>query len=160
MAIFNNRKNVNKLNESQKLNESSKELQLDMSTMFGLPYYDSIQRLQSQSNSFTINSAVKSAMLKDPVISRVINMWICDTLQKDVLTKNIYTVDISKAEGDFEKPVLDDEIDTVNACIDYLRNNSNIDDELTSILYQVIVNGNCAIRLGFVDGFEDTKIKL
>lgn len=161
MAIFNRKSKIN-LNESQKLNEATKELQLDMTSMFNLPYYSSIQRLQGVNNSFTINSAVKQSMLKDPVISRVINMWISDTLQKDVLTKNIYTVDITKADGLFDnaEKVSDEEINELNECIKYLRNNSNIDEELTSILYQVIVNGSCTVRLGFVDGFEDTKIKL
>ena len=137
MAIFN--KKIS--NNTKHINESSKELQLDMTSMFNLPYYDSIQRLQSASNSFSITSAVKSSMLKDPVISRVINMWISDTLQKDVLTKNIYTVDITKADGIFDETekVTDDEINTINECIKYLRNNSNIDEELTSILYQVII---------------------
>ena len=158
MAIFNKKKS----NNTKHINESSKELQLDMTSMFNLPYYDSIQRLQSASNSFSITSAVKSSMLKDPVISRVINMWISDTLQKDVLTKNIYTVDITKADGIFDETekVTDEEINKINECIKYLRNNSNIDEELTSILYQVIINGNCTVRLGFIDGYEDTKIKL
>lgn len=161
MAIF-NRKSNNQITESQKLKEASKELQLDMTSMFNLPYYSSIQRLQGVNNSFTINSAVKQSMLKDPVISRVINMWISDTLQKDVLTKNIYTVDITKADGLFDssEKVTDEELNKINECIKYLRNNSNIDEELTAILYQVIVNGSCTVRLGFVDGFEDTKIKL
>lgn len=158
MAIFNKKKS----NNIKHINESSKELQLDMTSMFNLPYYNSIQRLQSASNSFSITSAVKSSMLKDPVISRVINMWISDTLQKDVLTKNIYTVDITKADGIFDETekVTDEEINKINECIKYLRNNSNIDEELTSILYQVIINGNCTVRLGFIDGYEDTKIKL
>ena len=162
MAIFNRKSNTQQITEAQKLKEASKELQLDMTSMFNLPYYSSIQRLQGVNNSFTINSAVKQSMLKDPVISRVINMWISDTLQKDVLTKNIYTVDITKADGLFDdsEKITDEELNKINECIKYLRNNSNIDEELTSILYQVIVNGSCTVRLGFVDGFEDTKIKL
>lgn len=158
MGIF-NRKNT-KLNESQKLNESSRKLQLDVSTLLNLPYYSSIQRLQNSGATVGITGEVKKSMLKDPLISRVINMWISDTLSKDVLTHEVYTVAIESASNDEEEKVADEDLNTLNDAISYLRENSNLDKILTRILYNVIVWGNSSVKLGFVDGYEDTKIKL
>ena len=161
MALF-GRKPKN-LNESEKLNESSRKLQLDVSTLLNLPYYSSLQRLQNAStttNMYGITSEVKKSMLKDPIISRVINMWISDTLSKDVLTHEIYTVAIESASQDENEKVNDDELNVMNDSIAYIRENSNLEKILPKILYNVIVWGNSSVRLGFVDGYEDTKIKL
>ena len=160
MGIFNKNK---KLNESAKLNESSRKLQLDVSSILNLPYYNSIQRIQSTANNsylYGISSEVKNAMLKDPIISRVINMWISDTLSKDALTHEVYTVNIKSTNKDKDSKIIDQEINDLQEAIEYLRENSNLDTVLPEILYNVIVYGSNAVRLGFVDSYEDTKIKL
>jgi hypothetical protein len=157
MAIINfGRK---KLNESQSLQETSRKAQLDVSTILNLPYYNSIQRLQNMGTArgqYSITSEVKKAMLRDPLISRVINMWISDTLSKDVLTHEVYLVDVTKADD----TVTDNELNEINDAINYLRENSNLEELLPQILYNIIVWGSSSVKLGFVDGFEDTNIKL
>lgn len=157
MPIFNRTKKA-----AQPLNESSKQVQIDVSSLLNLPYYASIQRLQSSSGSnlYGITSEVKKSMLKDPIISRVINMWISDTLSKDVLTKDIYSVDIELLDSAKESKEIEKELATIQESVEYLRTNSNLDELLPQILYNVIVYGNATIRLGFIDGYEDTKIKL
>ena len=157
MPIFNRTKKA-----AQPLNESSKQVQIDVSSLLNLPYYASIQRLQSSSDSslYGITSEVKKSMLKDPIISRVINMWISDTLSKDVLTKDIYSVDIELLDSTKESKEIEKELATIQESVEYLRVNSNLDELLPQILYNVIVYGNATIRLGFIDGYEDTKIKL
>ena len=157
MAIFNFGRRT--LKESQPLNETSRKEQLDVSTLLNLPYYSSVQKLQNMGSArgqYTITDEVKKSMLKDPLISRVINMWISDTLSKDVLTHQIYLVNVNKEADD----VTDDAINEVNDAINYLRENSNLDELLPNILYNIIVWGSCSTKLGFVDGFEDTNIKL
>ena len=157
MAIINfGRK---KLNESQSLQETSRKAQLDVSTILNLPYYNSIQRLQNMGTArgqYSITSEVKKSMLRDPLISRVINMWISDTLSKDVLTHEVYLVDVTKADD----TVTDNELNEINDAINYLRENSNLEELLPQILYNIIVWGSSSVKLGFVDGFEDTNIKL
>lgn len=165
-VIMSNKKFETVVNNSIKnaLKESSNSSQLALSSLANTPYQELIANLGfsrygriSSNSSGTISDNVKQAMLKDAMISRVINMWISDTLQKDILTKETYLVDVAGL-GDIE--ISDEQISTIKDCIDYLRNNSNLDDTLTSILYQVIVYGNCTTKLGFVDRYEDTKIKL
>ena len=158
MAIFNFGRNK-KLNESQILTETSRKEQLDVSTLLNLPYYNSVQRLQNMGTTkgqYSITDEVKKSMLKDPIISRVINMWISDTLSKDALTHEVYLVDVAKEDDE----VTDDEINQINDAINYLRENSNLDEILPTILYNIIVWGSSSAKLGFVDGYEDTNIKL
>ena len=130
MAIINfGRK---KLNESQSLQETSRKTQLDVSTILNLPYYNSIQRLQNMGTArgqYSITSEVKKSMLRDPLISRVINMWISDTLSKDVLTHEVYLVDVTKADD----TVTDEAINEINDAINYLRENSNLEELLPQI---------------------------
>ena len=157
MGIFN--RNKSPLNESQTLHESTRAPQLDVSTLLNLPYYSSIQKMQgltSTTGQYGITSEVKKSMLKDPLISRIINMWISDTLSKDALTHEVYLVDIQKEDD----KIADAAINEINDAINYLRENSNLDELLPQILYNVIVWGSTSTKLGFVDGYEDTKIKL
>ena len=158
MPIFNFTKR--QIKESTSLQETSRKTQLDVSSLLNLPYFSSVQKFQNLSGNGTgqygITSEVKKSMLKDPLISRVINMWISDTLSKDALTHAIYLVDINKEDDS----VTDESINTLNDAINYLRENSNLDEVLPQILYNVIVYGSATAKLGFIDGFEDTNIKL
>ena len=86
----------------------------------------------------------------------IINMWISDALHKDVLTHEIFTVDVAKLEDDID----DDTINRLNDSIDYLLINSNILDILPQVLYRIITDGVVSVRFGFVDKYEDTKVKL
>lgn len=159
MALFNFGKDKKTINEAQTLNETSRKAQLDVSTILNLPYYSSIQKVQGMgtaSGQYNITDEVKKAMLRDPIISRIINMWISDTLSKDVLTHEIYLVDIAKED----ETVTDDAINQLNDAINYLRENSNLDEILPTILYNIIVWGSTSAKLGFIDGYEDTNIKL
>lgn len=148
------------IKESVKLNETSRKTQLDVSSLLNLPYYSSVQKLQSSRVTTTITSEVKKSMLKDPIISRVINMWISDTLSKDVLTHQVYTVAIEDTDKDKEQKIKDQETNELQEAITYLKENSNLDALLPQILYNIIVYGRSSIKLGFVDSYEDTKIKL
>ena len=153
MAIW-NRKDTPK----QTLQESVKTEQLDISALFSLPYYSFATQLTSL-RGYTaegIQASIKDAMLKDPIISRIINMWISDTLSKDILTGKVFDIEVKKNKDG----VKDEDITKVNELLDYLLENSNLDDILVQILYQIITNGIVSVKLGFVDTYEDTKIKL
>lgn len=156
MAIF-SRKN-DKLNESDALTESSNKTQLDMSSLFSLPYYNFVASLANFRLTTTRNltSEVKKSMLEDATIAMIINMWISDALHKDVLTHEIFSVDVTKLED----TVTDDEIAKVNDAINYLLTNSNILDILPQVLYRVITDGVVSVRFGFIDKYEDVKVKL
>lgn len=158
MGLFDRKRTP--IQESTKLNESSRKLQLDVSSLLNLPYYSSVQRLQNGKVAGSITNEVKKSMLKDPLISRVINMWISDTLSKDVLTHEVYTVAIEDTDKDKEQKTKDAETNELQEAIQYLRENSNLDKILPQILYNIIVYGRSSIKLGFVDSYEDTKIKL
>lgn len=161
MGLFNRKSTP--IKESTTLNESSKKLQLDVSALLNLPYYSSVQRLQNLGNAngqYGITNEVKKSMLKDPLISRVINMWISDTLSKDALTHEIYMVNIVSTDTETDTKIKDAEINEINEAIKYLRENSNLDKILPEILYNIIVWGSSTAKLGFVDSYEDTKIKL
>ena len=142
----------------KKLNESSNKTQLDMSSLFSLPYYNFIASLSTfrLNASRTLTSETKKAMLEDATISMIINMWISDALHKDVLTHEIFTVDVDKLDD----AVTDDDINKINDVINYLLTNSNILDILPQVLYRVITDGVVSVRFGFVDKYEDTKVKL
>ena len=131
MALFDRRK---KLNESSTLTESSNKTQLDMSSLFSLPYYNFIASLSSfrLNASRTMTSEIKKSMLEDATISMIINMWISDALHKDVLTHEIFSVDVAKIDDG----VKDDDITRINDAIDYLLTNSNILDILPQVLYR------------------------
>lgn len=145
--------------QKQQLQESSNKQQLDLSDLMNLPYYHFAQQITTLRNYTTtsgIQSTIKEAMLKDPIISMIINMWISDTLLKDILTQKIFEVAIEKNKDN----ITDEQITQLNDCIDYLIENSNLDECLTQILYQIITDGIVSVKLGFIDSFEDTKIKL
>lgn len=141
-----------------KLNESSNKTQLDMSSLFSLPYYNFIASLSSfrLNASRTMTSEIKKSMLEDATISMIINMWISDALHKDVLTHEIFSVNVDKLDDNIK----DDTIARVNDVIDYLLTNSNIIDILPLVLYRIITDGVVSVRFGFVDKYEDTKVKL
>ena len=154
MAIWNK-----KSQSQQVLQESSKQSQLDFSALSQLPYYNfisslSLFRLGTYTN---LSSEIKKSMLEDPIISMIINMWISDALHKDVITHDVFTVDIEalNKEKDFT-----DQLNEINEYVDYLINNSNILDILPQVLYNVITDGITSVRFGFIDSYEDTKIKL
>lgn len=139
------------------LQESVKSEQLDITSLFSLPYYSFATQLTSLRGYTTkgIESSIKDAMLKDPIISRIINMWISDTLSPDILTGKVFNVEVTNNDN-----LKDDDIAKINDLITYLLENSNLDELLVQILFQVITNGIVSVRLGFVDAYEDTKIKL
>ena len=152
MALF--RRN----NKKDTLNESSNKTQMNMSDLFNLPYYNFITSLSTfrLNAARTLSSEIKKSMLEDATISMIINMWISDALHKDVLTHEIFTVDVAKLEDDID----DDTINRLNDSIDYLLTNSNILDILPQVLYRIITDGVVSVRFGFVDKYEDTKVKL
>lgn len=145
-------------NKKATLNESSNKTQMNMSDLFNLPYYNFITSLSTfrLNAARTLSSEIKKSMLEDATISMIINMWISDALHKDVLTHEIFTVDVAKLEDDID----DDTINRLNDSIDYLLINSNILDILPQVLYRIITDGVVSVRFGFVDKYEDTKVKL
>lgn len=145
-------------NKKATLNESSNKTQMNMSDLFNLPYYNFITSLSTfrLNAARTLSSEIKKSMLEDATISMIINMWISDALHKDVLTHEIFTVDVAKLEDDID----DDTINRLNDSIDYLLTNSNILDILPQVLYRIITDGVVSVRFGFVDKYEDTKVKL
>lgn len=156
MAIWNRKQK--QLKESEALTEASKNRQLDITTLFGQPYYQFTSQLGTLRNSLTMTSVTKQAMLKDPIVTQIINMWISDTLNKDILSGKIF--DITVSDNHSGKGNINELLDKVKADLDYLLENSNLDYQLVSILYEIITNGICSVKLGFVDLYEDTKIKL
>lgn len=156
MAIWNRKQK--QLKENETLTEASKNRQLDITTLFGQPYYQFTSQLGTLRNSLTMTSVTKQAMLKDPIVTQIINMWISDTLNKDILSGKIF--DIAVSDNHSGKGNINELLDKVKADLDYLLENSNLDDQLVSILYEIITNGICSVKLGFVDLYEDTKIKL
>lgn len=164
MPVFITQKQLdNKIKSEVKsiLKESSTKNQLDLFSLANTPYLDVVRNLTGSRYSYDhngITTAVKNSMVKDAIISRVINMWISDTLQEDVLTKDVYQVEVEAL--DQEDKLADKKIVDIKDCIDYFRSNSNLDRILGDILYQVIVYGNSTVKLGFVDQYEETKIKL
>ena len=151
MAFW-NRKTKQPLNES-----GATSKQLDITDLLSLPYYQFASSLTSlRGNTETVSSTIKDAMLQDPIISQIINMWISDALSTDILTGDVFDVVINKNNDS----VTDDAIKNINEQIKVLLNNSNLLDLLTQILYLVIINGIVNVRMGFVDVYEDTKIKL
>lgn len=158
MAIWN--RNKNKLNEGQKLQEASKLSQMDLIRLMGQPYYQFAAQVTSIRQNNNLTSVVKEAMLKDPIISRIINMWISDTLSRDIISDKIFDVVITNNHSKKEEKEINKIIDDAKSAIDYLLENSNIEDSLDKILYRIIVDGITSVKLGFVDLYEDTKIKL
>lgn len=152
MAIFNRK------NKQEKLTEASKEVQLSLADLLTQPYYNFASQLTSLRGMQIdgIQSTIKQAMIKDPIISQIINMWISDTLLQDVLTGKVFEVEITKNDD----KVPDADINELNDCIEYLLENSNLDEILVQILYKIIVDGIVSVKLGYVDTYEDTKIKL
>ena len=146
MAIWNRKTD---LKESHQLKEASKEPQLSLQDLLSLPYYNFASQLTSLRGMQTTNmsTTIKEAMLKDPIISMIINMWISDTLMVDVLSNKIYDVEIKKNSDD----ISDEAISKISELIDYLQENSNIDSLLVQILYQVITEVIVSVKLGFVD---------
>lgn len=152
MAIWNRRKN------KQLITEASTATQLNITDLVSLPYYQfasSLTSLRAQSQP-GVNSSIKEAMLKDPIISMIINMWISDTLAKDILTQKIFDVELNSTDTE----VKEEDLKEVSKQIDYLIENSNLDEILVTLLYKIIVDGIVSVKLGFVDTYEDTKIKL
>ena len=161
MAIWNRNKSKTKLDESQKsLTEASNMSQLDVVKLLGQPYYNFASSLTSLRGNTSISSTIKESMLKDPIISRVINMWMDDTLSTDIVSGKIFDVEITDNHSKKSKEEIEKMIQTASDSIDYLLENSNIIDSLNRILYKVITDGNVSVKLGFVDLYEDTKIKL
>lgn len=148
----------NRKHKQEPLQESGKNVtQMSLQDLLGLPYYRFASSLTSlRGSSETIGSTIREAMLKDPIISMIINMWISDTLHEDIVTKKIFNVEVKSND----ESVSEDSIDKINGYIDFLLENSNLDELLVQILYQVITNGIVSVKLGFVDTYEDTKIKL
>lgn len=147
-----------KRGKQQPLQESgAKSRQLDITDLIGLPYYQFASAFTSlRASTANIESTLKDAMLNDPIISMIINMWISDTLHVDIINQTVFEVEIKKND----QSITDIQIDELNKSIDYLRENSNLDELLTPLLYEIIKDGIANVRLGFVDGYEDTKIKL
>ena len=158
MAIWN--RNKTKLNESQKLQEASKLSQMDLIRLMGQPYYQFASQITSIRQNNNLTSVVKEAMLKDPIISRIINMWISDTLSRDIISDKIFDVVITNNHSKKDEKEINKIIEDAKASIDYLLENSNIEDSLDKILYRIIIDGIISVKLGFVDLYEDTKIKL
>ena len=156
MAIWNRKQK--QIKESEALKEASRNKQLDITTLFGQPYYQFTSQLGTLRSSLTMTSVTKQAMLKDPIVTQIINMWISDTLNKDILSGKVF--DIAVSDNHSGKGNINELLDKVKADLDYLLENSNLDDQLVSILYEIITNGICSVKLGFVDLYEDTKIKL
>lgn len=144
--------------QKQVLQESgARQRQLDITDLIGLPYYQFTTAFTSLRNSTAnIASTLKEAMLNDPIISMVINMWISDTLHMDLMSQKIFDVEIKKNDDS----ITDKQIDDLNRSIDYLIENSNLDELLIPLLYEIIKDGIANVRFGFVDTYEDTKIKL
>lgn len=158
MAIWN--RNKTKLNESQKLQEASKLSQMDLIRLMGQPYYQFASQVTSIRQNNNLTSVVKESMLKDPIISRIINMWISDTLSRDIISDKIFDVVITNNHSKKEEKEINKIIEDAKSAIDYLLENSNIEDSLDKILYRIITDGIISVKLGFVDLYEDTKIKL
>lgn len=158
MAIWN--RNKTKLNESQKLQEASKLSQMDLIRLMGQPYYQFASQVTSIRQNNNLTSVVKESMLKDPIISRIINMWISDTLSRDIISDKIFDVVITNNHSKKEEKEINKIIEDAKSAIDYLLENSNIEDSLDKILYRIIIDGIISVKLGFVDLYEDTKIKL
>lgn len=158
MAIWN--RNKTKLNESQKLQEASKLSQMDLIRLMGQPYYQFASQVTSIRQNNNLTSVVKESMLKDPIISRIINMWISDTLSRDIISDKIFEVVITNNHSKKEEKEINKIIEDAKSAIDYLLENSNIEDSLDKILYRIIIDGIISVKLGFVDLYEDTKIKL
>lgn len=158
MAIWN--RNKTKLNESQKLQEASKLSQMDLIRLMGQPYYQFASQVTSIRQNNNLTSVVKESMLKDPIISRIINMWISDTLSRDIISDKIFDVVITNNHSKKEEKEINKIIEDAKSSIDYLLENSNIEDSLDKILYRIIIDGIISVKLGFVDLYEDTKIKL
>ena len=153
MAIWN--RNTRKT----KVQEAETAQQLNLTDIAQLPFYQfaaGLTSLRGMGSQLSMNSTLKQSMLKDPVISQIINMWISDTLSKDVITHKIYEVNIGKNK----ETVSDDTIALLNKLVTYLQENSNLDDILDNLLYKVITDGIANVKLGFIDVYEDTKIKL
>lgn len=151
MAIWNRKDKV-------KLTESVKSDQLDILSLSSLPYYTfatAFTSLRSPSAE-GLTASVKDAMLRDPIISRIINMWISDTLSSDPLTGKIFNISVDRNNSN----ISDNDLSRVRKALDYLLENSNLDELLVQILYQIITTGIVSVKLGFVDRYEDTKIKL
>lgn len=150
MAIWNRNK--------QRLNESGiQSKQASIADLSSLPYYQymtSIAAMRGQ--QLGINSSIKDSMLKDPIVTAIINMWISDTLSKDIITGRIFDITIES----LDETVPESDVAKLHKYIDYLLSNSNLDDILVQILYQIITDGISNVRLGYVDTYEDTKIKL
>lgn len=144
--------------KSQKkdLKESQSPRQLDMSSLFESPFYRFASQVTTLRNTGTVQSSIKQAMLKDHIVTQIIDMWISDTLTRDVVTNEIFTVKVDKNNDS----VSDDLISEIKTNIDFLRENSNLEEQLDTVLYNVITEGITSVRLGFVDLYEDTKIKL
>lgn len=154
MAIWNRPKT-----QQVVLNESSSKSELDFSALSSLPYYNfvaslSMFRLGVYTN---LSSEIKKSMLEDPTISMIINMWISDALHKDLLTHEIFNVEVTAND---QSKIIEKQIAEINDAISYLINNSNLLDILPQVLYQIIVDGIVSVRFGFIDSYEDTKIKL
>lgn len=152
MAIWNRHRKAD-------LKEAETAQQLNLTDIANLPFYQfaaGLTSLRGMGSQLSMNSTLKQSMLKDPVISQIINMWISDTLSKDVITHNIYEVNIGKNKD----TVTDETISLLNDLIKYLQENSNLDDLLDNLLYKVITDGIANVKLGFIDAYEDTKIKL
>lgn len=152
MAFWNRHEKI------QPLQESVKDEQLDLTSLLNLPYYQFASQLTTLRGQQAggIQSTIKQAMLKDPIISRVINMWISDALAKDVITGDVFSVEISKSKD----TIKDEDIAKLNDNINYLLENSNLEQILDQVLYRIITDGIASIKLGYIDAFEDTKIKL
>lgn len=154
MAIWNSKKTKG----TTTLKESSTgfNTQKDISQLFSQHYYPLVSNVTSLKGTNKLESTIKQAMLNDPIITQVINMWISDTLAKDVLSNKTFEVEIKdNGSGTTSKKLSD-----LKGNIDYLLENSNLDEQLVSILYNIITRGITSVRLGFVDKYEDTKIKL
>lgn len=149
MAKWNKEKTV--------LKESNKNTQRDITSMFQQPFYHFASQLSMVKGQQVITSTVKQAMLKDPIVTQIINMWISDTLSKDVLSNEMFEV---KIKSNASSGITDERLNDIKNNLDYLRENSNIESQLTSILYSIITNGIISTRLGFVDRHEDMNIKL
>ena len=156
MAIW--KRNKTPITESEDLKEASRQTQMSITNLMNQPYYQFTSQLTALRGVLGISTTVKQAMLKDPIITQIVNMWISDTLNKDILSGKIFEVEIK--DNHSGKTDINKTIKSASSAIDYLLENSNLDEQLVSILYKVIVDGIASVRLGFVDKYEDTKIKL
>ena len=158
MALFNNSKKKRMVESQSNLQEASTKSQLDIWALMNQPYFQFTTNLTSIRNTLSISSTVKQSMLRDPIITQVINMWISDTLSRDIISNKIFDVIIK--DNNSNKPEINKIINQAQSDINYLIENSNLEDVLVPILYQVIVDGITNVRVGFIDMYEDTKIKL